>query len=910
MRPTDEIKDRLDLVDLIGRDADLTRDGSHFRCSCVFHTEKTASMHVWSDHYHCFGCGAHGDVFDYVQATQSLDFAAALRELARLANVTLREDPEAARKHQEHLSRVALLRKAAVLYHEKLTDEVRNYLHQRGFTDAFLESYLVGWAPGGVIGKLGSITDLKQAGLVNVHGYDYFRGRIIFPVWGRYQDEIVDLAGRVFGEGEPKFLKLPGEMTLINERALRGQKTIYLTEGDTDTASAVQLGLPVVGVRGVNGLKDDFVERFAHVETIYVCADSDDPKVRADGRIEEPRGLQLVRRAGAVFGNRARIVTIPKVTLPDGNVGKDINDYALKAGMDLAPLAKDAPPFLDWLIGQVPQPLALDQIDSEIQTFLSPLKALSKAGQDAYTRRIAKLLGVGVAAIREELRVSANGTNGHQKGGLDGTQIIWGDKTMINPAQALVDGVMHTTVFLDKLVVDPETEASKMQTLPHAITSERKLFELTESEMFARGLRYSPTKVPSFGVLKQRWRIGPDYPFSVKNYLDGGISVDPWDVYTEVVGYFRRYVWYPNPLYYDFLALWVCATYYFELFEAFPYVHLLGTKRCGKTLTLEIISELAFNAFQASSLTGAAAYRTVEMCSATLLIDEAENLQRREKDADSDNDKLEILKSGYKRGGQAIRCSGDNHEPTSYDVYSPKVFGGTMAIDRILGDRVIPLMLARKDKDATVEEFSRTQHVGSLHQTRDKLHILMLEQAKEVSERIVEGIQWNGVTDRDRELWTPILILAAFFDDYYLAQLADDAPVEASNLLTAKMRKLAAESVIERQARDRIDQVEVVIIEAILEYIQDHQPLVETWYATKPLFEWLQERDELSWLKSINRVYSELEKTTAIEKARDLGRKRPAGADKTIKLQSCIRLQREKFLAVARRLGGGEGGSL
>src|SRR5690348_13670705 len=98
MRPIEEIKDRLDLADIVGRDAKLTRDGDHFRCCCVFHRENTPSLHVWNDHYHCFGCGTHGDVFDYVQKSQHLDFPTALRELAQLANVTLRDDPEAIRK--------------------------------------------------------------------------------------------------------------------------------------------------------------------------------------------------------------------------------------------------------------------------------------------------------------------------------------------------------------------------------------------------------------------------------------------------------------------------------------------------------------------------------------------------------------------------------------------------------------------------------------------------------------------------------------------------------------------------------------------------------------------------------------------------------------------------------------------
>lgn len=892
MNVIDEIKDRLDLVTIVERDIRLERASGHYVGCCPFHSEKTASLHVWSDHYHCFGCGAHGDVFTYVQTTKNLDFKEALRELAREAGVTLREDPETAKRREQHLSRVAILRKVADVYHELLArnQDALDYLHRRGFTDAFISDYRIGWAPGDVLPCAGlSVSELQDVGLLNRAVQDYFRSRIIFPVWGRYADEIVDLVGRVFpDESERKYLKLPGPLTLINERGLRGQRTVYLCEGDTDTATLVQAGLPAVGVRGVHGLKDEFVSAFDRVETIYVCADADEA------------GLQLVRRAGEVFGNRAHVVMLPD--------GEDVNSYVGQQGHDLAALAAAAPTYLDWLIGHIPAEITPEEIDRQVKLFIPVLLTLGKGAQEAYAKRVARALGITVGPVREEMREALDARkNGHANGHqdvavLNQAAIIWQDKTLINPAQALVDDAMMTVVFLDKLVTDQDSGVQKIVQLPHVITSRREVIELDEATMYARGLRFAPSKVPTASVLGQRWSVA-DSPHSVKQYVDGGVSVSPTDVYSEVVSYFQRYLFYPNPFYHDFLALWTIGTYFFELFPAYPYVHLVGTKRCGKTLTLDIIADLAFNAVVGTSLSSAGAYRTVESCSATLLLDEAENLQRREKN-DEPDDKIEILKAGYKRGARVIRCAGDNHEPTGYEVYSPKIFGSIHSIDRILADRVITLTLARKRPDVKLDEFRPSEIASVLHRTRDKLYVLMLEYGREIAERFRDGIGWDGVTDRDRELWTPILTLAEFFDDALIEEKGEQN-VDPRDFLTYRMRRMAQDTVVDRIARDRLEQTEVLVIEAVLEYLEQPTsvPVVEDFYATKPLFEFIQAHEGLEWMKSIRQVYAELERTTAINKSKDLAQKRPKGADHSTKLVRCIRLNRVRIEDVAKRLG-------
>ena len=126
--PIEEIKDRLDLVDYIAREIRLEqRGGRHVAC-CPFHSEKTPSFIVDSDHYHCFGCGAHGDIFTWVQKRQNLDFREALKILARDAGIELRDDAETQKRREEHLSRTATFKRVAEFYHSLLTPEARDYL--------------------------------------------------------------------------------------------------------------------------------------------------------------------------------------------------------------------------------------------------------------------------------------------------------------------------------------------------------------------------------------------------------------------------------------------------------------------------------------------------------------------------------------------------------------------------------------------------------------------------------------------------------------------------------------------------------------------------------------------------------------------------------------------------------------
>lgn len=396
-----DIKDRLPVPEYIQRDGVvLKREGRVWAGCCPFHNEKTGSFKVWDDHYKCFGCGEGGDLFTYHQKTRSCDFKESLRELAREAGIELKQTPEQVAETKRLRERAEVLTAAAEHYHGLLKPEHREYLHRRGFTDEFIDSFKFGFAPGGAIRQLSADPALlKEIGLVNEQGRDFLYRRIVIPVYGRDKSAVINLVGRRWVEpgeedtGPRKFVRLPGDEQIINEWALRGAKTVYVCEGDTDTPTLVQAGLSAVGLPGASALKDEWIEKFARVETVYVCADAD------------KAGDGLIRKAGEAFGPRARIVCLP--------ASLDVNDYVGKQGNDITALAATAPTYLDWLTSRLPEKLKPEDADAAIKPIAAALGKYGAPSQEMYAKALSKRFGIAVAAVRLSIKEAQNG---HQNG--------------------------------------------------------------------------------------------------------------------------------------------------------------------------------------------------------------------------------------------------------------------------------------------------------------------------------------------------------------------------------------------------------------------------------------------------------------------------------------------------------------
>ncbi len=309
------IKDRLDVVDVIGDYVKLTRSGQNYKGLCPFHDEKTPSFHVSRERqsWHCFGCGKGGDIFTFVIEKEGLSFSEALEMLARRAGIELKALPSV----REKRSLFDAMEAACSLYRKNLDGNqgvtARSYLTRRAVPESALDLFELGWAPLSwdflikELGKIGiSLDEAIRCGLVlrgDKGAYDRFRGRVIFPIRD-ISGRLVAFGGRILdGEGA-KYLNSP-ETELYSKRktlylidkakaAIRERGNAILVEGYMDAIRLHLEGFP----QGVATLGTALTEEQAGIikrlaDRVYICYDSD-----LAGQSAAMRGMYLLQNSG------------------------------------------------------------------------------------------------------------------------------------------------------------------------------------------------------------------------------------------------------------------------------------------------------------------------------------------------------------------------------------------------------------------------------------------------------------------------------------------------------------------------------------------------------------------------------------------------------------------------------------
>jgi DNA primase len=231
----DELRARVPLASLIGRRVRLTRKGRDHAGLCPFHHEKTPSFYVVEDKgfFHCFGCGAHGDAIGYAMRAENLDFIEAIERLAAEAGLAVpQQTPQERERAQRQKTLLEALAGAAAFYETQLWSpgnstggaRARDYLAGRGLDEETIRRFRLGWAPGYQetgdrqalrrgLGKDYPEPLLQEAGLLRIpegggSPYDYFRGRVIFPIGDR-AGRVIAFGGRTIGDDQPKYLNSP-----------------------------------------------------------------------------------------------------------------------------------------------------------------------------------------------------------------------------------------------------------------------------------------------------------------------------------------------------------------------------------------------------------------------------------------------------------------------------------------------------------------------------------------------------------------------------------------------------------------------------------------------------------------------------------------------------------------------------
>ena len=216
---TDELRQRLSIVDVVSRRVPLTKKGQNFWGCCTFHNEKTPSFSVSEDKgfYHCFGCGEHGDIISFTMKSENVDFKTAIRELADMAGLKMPDyKPRDAAQIAREESYIKITDDAATLFQKKLFEDVGKhaleYIKKRGFSDDMIKKYRIGYAPKNNIIS-GTFTNVKNDALIATglvrrgdYGlYDFFRDKLMFPIFNAH-NQIVAFSGRSLDGSEPKYI--------------------------------------------------------------------------------------------------------------------------------------------------------------------------------------------------------------------------------------------------------------------------------------------------------------------------------------------------------------------------------------------------------------------------------------------------------------------------------------------------------------------------------------------------------------------------------------------------------------------------------------------------------------------------------------------------------------------------------
>ncbi|HJV79284.1 DNA primase [Noviherbaspirillum sp.] len=271
-----DLLNRVDIVDVVGRYVQLKKGGANFMGLCPFHNEKSPSFTVspTKQFYHCFGCGAHGTAIGFLIEYSGVGFVEAVKDLAQGVGMTVPDEdrlPPAQRAEVQakSLALSDVMSKACDFYRHQLrgAQPAIAYLKNRGLTGEIAAKFALGYAPDGWDGLRGVFPDydspaLVEAGLVidkseeEGHGrkrYDRFRDRIMFPIRNT-KGQVIGFGGRVLDSGEPKYLNSP-ETPLFQKghelyglfearQAIRDAGYVLVTEGYMDVVALAQLGFP------------------------------------------------------------------------------------------------------------------------------------------------------------------------------------------------------------------------------------------------------------------------------------------------------------------------------------------------------------------------------------------------------------------------------------------------------------------------------------------------------------------------------------------------------------------------------------------------------------------------------------------------------------------------------------------
>ena len=418
----DRVKQQADIVRVVGEYVRLRKSGQNFVGLCPFHSEKTPSfaVHPVKQIYHCFGCGAGGDVFKFLMEMDKTDFPEAVRAVAEKCGIAIPQprerSPEERKEQQQRTALVEMHRDAAALFAKYLTTTAegraaQGYLQDRGLDKEAIERFGLGLAPSGgdvLWRQLKSKYPekiIESSGLVgrdpNGRVYDRFRRRIMFPI-ANETGKVIAFGGRALGDDLPKYLNSPETPIYTKSRvlyhldrakeAMRQGDAVVLVEGYMDTIAVARTGITNVVASCGTSLTESQVKMITRfTRRIVVNYDPDNA-----GQAATERSLALLLEQNC----EVRVLALPG--------GKDPDSFIRDEGAPAyRKLLEASPSYLDYLIGRA-RKLGIATAEEKLRAvnFLMPFvqRIPDALLRSEWASRISQQLRVEEPVLREALR--------------------------------------------------------------------------------------------------------------------------------------------------------------------------------------------------------------------------------------------------------------------------------------------------------------------------------------------------------------------------------------------------------------------------------------------------------------------------------------------------------------------------
>ena len=415
--PVEEIKQRLDIVDVLSEYLQFKKAGGNFRALCPFHHEKTPSFMVSKEKqiWHCFGCSKGGDVFSFVQEMEGMEFPEVLRLLAKKANVELTyQDPKV---HNQKTKILDILNTSADWFASKLDGEAKQYLVNRNLSEETIEEFKLGYAPDEwealskfLLTKNYSEDDIFQAGLTikkdkGVGYYDRLRGRVMFPIRDLHGG-IVGFTARLLKEDpekkQGKYINTPQTLVYDKSQVIYGLDkakqnikklgATIVVEGNMDVITAHQAGFKNVVASSGTAFTDrqiNLLKRYS--PNLIIAFDMDAAGAEAAKRsIDTALGAEM----------NVKVLTLEEEF-------KDPDECIQKDPAKFKQAVSDSQNIMDYYFASATKQKDASKVEDKKKMAIELLPVIGKIGdtieQTHYLQKLADLINVSEDVLRQKI---------------------------------------------------------------------------------------------------------------------------------------------------------------------------------------------------------------------------------------------------------------------------------------------------------------------------------------------------------------------------------------------------------------------------------------------------------------------------------------------------------------------------